>query len=353
MALALNRGTKQSFTAENFMPSVELEDDSIGESDSDNLEDETFSPLFEYLTESEAEALRRISADYKNKTEAEKTVWRKQILDKIGTDEQLIDKEVHSSHIHDALQKEIPAIQKIISKSLPPSYKSPVDTFTGERKKISDSPELKTTQDLQEAEKALKKLTFSLEKTIRRTFAKQFVALRNLPKPTAFDRLSGTQLARLIRLSGIREVALACVRIEAVEAVAAFLRRFPAEDARAIATQINNLRKTPESRLAFAEHLVQTTIEIESEPSAMLDLLGIWLVGIFLCDSTETRVRYTNQKLPLEIVTKLPEIIDRQYQNTPEDMQKKISSEIEHLAETIAQAEMNINSAVNKTSSNS
>ena len=353
LALAHNRVPKKNFVTESFMPSADFENESVDESVSDNSRDEKFSPLFEYLTEPEAEEFRLISANYQSKTEAEKTAWRKQILQRIGTDEQLIDENVHSSHINDALQKEIPAVQKIIAKSLPPGYKNSMNTvIPHKRKKTSIPQEFKTNPNPQKSE-ALGKSASPLGKIIRRTFAGQFVSLRDLRKPTAFDRLSGTQLARLIRLSGIREVALACVRIEAVESVAAFLRRFPAEDARAIAAQLNSLRRTAESRLAFAEHLVQTTIEIESQPSAMLDLLGIWLVGILLCSSTKERVRYTNQKLPLEIVMKLPEIIERQCRNTPKDLQKKISIEIEHLAETIARTAVEIKSTATKKKLNS
>ena len=353
LALALRRGAKQSFVAGSFMPSADFENESDDESVSGNLRDEKFSPLFEHLTEPEAEELKRLRTNYQIKTEVEKTNWRASVLSKIGTDEQLIDETVHSSHINDALQKEIPAVQKIIAAALPPGYKNSMETVVpNKRKKTSVAPDLKTNSGSEKSrEEAFKKLSSSIEKTIRRTFARQFVSLRNLPKPTAFDRLSGTQLARLIRLSGIREVALACVRIEAVESVAAFLRRFSAEDARAVAAQLNSLRRTSESRLSFAESLVQTTIEIEPQPSAMLDLLGVWLIGIFLCNSAEIRIHYTNQKLPLEVVTKLPEIIDQQCRNTPKDLQKKISAEIEHLAETIARTADDIKSAATKKKS--
>lgn len=320
LALALSRSVRQSFTAENFIATADFENELPVENTSGELTEEKFPALGSYLTDREAEELRRIQENYQNKPDAEKTIWRASILGKIGTDEQLIDETVHWSHVGDALQKEIPAVQKII------------------KEKIFAARELKTNPGAAKSEKAFEEPPSPLEKTVRRTFAKQFISLRDLQKPTAFDRLGGTHLARLIRLSGIREVALACVRIEAVESVGAFLRRFPAEDARAIAAQLNGLRKTSESRLSFAENLVQTTIEIESQPSAMLDLLGIWLIGILLCTGAKNRVRYTNQKLPLEASAKLPEIIEERCRSVPEDLQLKISAEIEHLAETIARA---------------
>lgn len=315
LALALRREE-----AESFLPMADFESESLDKSALDNSLAEDFSALFEYLTEPEARKFRVIAAGYQNKTEPEKTIWRERVLRKIGTDEQLVDETVHSSHVSDALQKESRAVQKIIRERV----------FIGEEWNPNSEKQFEKSSPL--------------EKTVRRAFAKQFVSVRDLPKPTAFDYLSGSELARLIRSAGIREVALACVRIEAVESVAAFLRRFPAEDARAIASQLNNLRGVSESRMAFAEHLVQTAIEIEPHPSAMLDWLGIWLTGVLLCGSSESRVRYTNQKLPLEVSAKLPEIIDEQCRNTPKDLQKKIEVEIERLAETIARAAANIKS---------
>ncbi len=258
-----------------------------------------FSAINEQLTEAEAAAFERLESNYQAKTDAEKAEWRELLLRKIGTDEQLIDGTVHPSRVADALGRENAAVRKIVGK------------------KYGDA-------------------LSPLEKTVRRAFAGQFVALRDLTKPTAFDYLGGGELARLIRLAGIREVALACVRIEAVEAVAAFLRTFPAEDARAVAAQLNGLRNSSETRLDFAENLVQTALEIEPQPAAMLDSLGIRLLGIALCGSAAARIRYINQKMPLEAAGKLPELIGEECRRTPDDWQRKINIEIERLAATLA-----------------
>lgn len=314
LALALERGAPRNFPVNDFLPSLDDENETANEGVSDDLPDEKLSPLYEYLPPAETEKLQSILAEYQNKTATEKADWRAWVRGGIGIDESLIDETIHPSHVFEALQKESPAVQKIIAASLPENYKN-------------------------QPEESFEKTGAPLEKTVRRAFAEQFVALRDLREPTAFDRLDGAQLARLIRLAGIREVALACVRIEAVESVAAFLRRFSAEDARAAAAQINNLRGAPEARLDFAENLVQTFIEIEPQPSAMLDLLGIRLIGITLGDGGDAvRVRYTNQKLPLEAAAHLSEIIDEQRRRTPADLQRQIRAEIEQLAETIVRA---------------
>ena len=283
---------------------------------SDNLTDENFSLISAHLSEKEAQKFQRLQAEFQDKPATEKGEWQAKILRKIGTDELLIDETIHWSYVGEALRKEIPAVQTIIFESLPPEYQKAINLSTAESKEKN-----RTTDEI--------------EKTVRRAFAEQFVSLRDLPKPTVFDRLNGAQLARLIRLTGIREVALACLQIEAVELVAAFLRRFAAEDANAIAVQLNNLPKMSEARLEHAENLVQTTLEIESQPSAMLDLLGIHLTGIALGDSQNERIIYTNQKLPLEVAPQLPEIIKEQRHAAPEILRREISAEVEQTAQTI------------------
>ena len=302
--LALKQKARQNSAAAKI-EKIEFEGES---KDTDkSLTEEDFAALFEQTSKKEASRLRRLLANYQNKDEAEKAVWREKIESSIGADEEFIDENIHRSHIENALQKEIPAIRKIIADALSNSN---------------------TT--------ALQNRNF-LEKNICRAFAAQFVSLQGVESATAFDRLSGTQLARLIRRAGVHEVSIACLRIEAVESVAAFIRNFPAEDARMIAAQLRNVPEISEERIAFAENLVHTAFETEPNPSAMLDWLGIWLMGITLCRSSRARIAYTQQKLPLEFAPRLPEIVEENCRQTPLEMQGEIGGEIERLAETIAE----------------
>ncbi len=188
LALALKQTAKPNLSAANadFMLPSDLESETVDE----NVI-EKFPALFDYLNEREAEKLQRVWAEYEQKSEAAKADWRSQIIEKIGTDESLIDERVHHSHINEILQREIPAVQKIIAANLPNSYRKSTDTFTGRKKKAGDTAELKLILNAENPATAKSKL--SLEKTIRRAFAEQFVALRDLKKLTAFDRLSGTQ----------------------------------------------------------------------------------------------------------------------------------------------------------------
>lgn len=279
--------------------------------------------LFNQLNKADIDKLKVLINEYNNKSDAEKENWKKIIQSSVGTDKSFLDKNLHWSHIEEPLKKESPAVRKIIYNALPETDKSFLKPL------VNINLETSTEENKPEGKFPL------IEQAVQIAFAKQFTNLSDLQKPTAFDRLDGTQTVRLIRLAGIREVTFACARIEAVETIAAFLKRFPAEAARAIATQLSNLPKTSTDRLLFAENLVQNALEIEPQPSAMLDLLGIWLIGIRVCESPENRISYTQQKLPKEFAPELSEIIETQCRKTPPQLQKSISTEIEQLAETI------------------
>ena len=310
LLLALKQKARRDSTA----PPIENSENETNDAGK-NLTAEDFPALLEQLSAVDATELRERLGGYQNKSETEKDLWRENVEASIGADEQFIDDNVHRSHIENALQKEILPVRKIITDALS-------NAAAGAAQYLPDQKNQKK---------------YLLEKHVRRAFARQFVTLREIEKATAFDRLSGTQLARMIRLAGVHEVSTACLRIEAVEAVAAFIRNFPAEDARMIAAQLGAERQVSEERIAFAENLVHAAFEIEPNPSMMLDWLGIWLTGILLCQSPPARVRYTGQKLPLEFALGLPAMIEEKCRRTPPAMQQAIGAEIERLAVTVAE----------------
>lgn len=292
-------------------------------------------PLFNSLTKSEIDKLAGLLANYGKKSPAEKRNWEKEIKSFIGTDRRFFDEHLHWSHIAESLKNETPRVRKIIYDGLSEDYKVHLESRLEIDEKLLENDE--------NPQKKEKRLIFQ---AVQDAFGKQFVFLDDLPKPTAFDKLDGAQTVRLIRLAGIREVALACAGIEAVETLAAFLKRFPAEAARAVAAQLNSLPKTSEERLAFAESLVRQAFEIEPQPAAMLDLLGIWLVGIRLCECSEKRIAYAQQKLPKEFAPALTEIIAKQCRKTNAGIRKTVSAQIEQLAETILKTTRNDNKSL-------
>ncbi|MEP6901919.1 MAG: hypothetical protein ABJA66_09220 [Actinomycetota bacterium] len=290
---------------------------SARENNENILSHDFFALLTGQMSAPEAQKLTHLRLEYEAKSKDKQKKWREQIEAQIGTDELFIDANIHWSHIVAALTEETSTIRQIVLAGLPSALHV---HFDGNSKEPVNEPSIKRK---------------TLEKTIRKSFARRFVGLHDLPVASAFDRLSGAELARLIRQAGIREVALACLRITAVESVASFLRRFLAEDALAIATQMSDLPETGAERLFFAESMVQSALENEANPSAMLDLLGIWLIGILLCSSAPRRINYTAQKLPLEVSPKLFEIIESQCRQTPVARQHEIGTEIERIAETV------------------
>jgi len=267
------------------------------------------------LSSEESDALKHLHLEYLDESAEEQKHWREEIENSIGKDEPILDENIHFSHIDLAINAELSTSREIISASLPLSYKQ---DFSNTENEIIAKPRSPW-----------------IERNLRRAFVDQFVTLEDLETVSGFDRLSGAQIARLARFAGIREVALACMRIDEVESVSAFIRRFKTEDARAIATQISTSPQISDERAFFAENLVQSTMEMESEPSEMLDLLGIWLIGILLCDASTERVAYTTQRFPVAFAPKLAEIIEAQCRQTPADLQKEIGFEIEELVETI------------------
>lgn len=291
--------------------------DLFADSEKEDFSEKICAALAAQLSAPEAADFERRRNNYERLSDEEKERWQERVEAPFDASEFLLDPRIHGSHVDRALERETAAVREIICAGLPTEYRA-----DAERK--------------QEKTVAKSRAGTSLERFVRETFAGQFVARRDLPAPTAFDDLDGAQTARLIRLAGVREVALACVRITAVESVASFLRRFSAEDARAIAAQLNGLPKTADARLSFAENLVQTALEGELKPAAMLDLLGFRLIAIALAGAPPERVRYSEQKLPLEVEPKLSVTVETERRTTPVAMQREIGRQIEQLAVTVA-----------------
>lgn len=323
LLLALRQAARFSSAAD----AAEVEEQAPPE---DESREEIFTTFAEQLPAHDAERFERLRLNYQNKSDDEKRKWRERVAASIGASAEFsIDENIHRSHVDAALARENPAIQKIVRATLSTSYRN--DLETDSLNKEFKTARVKTTARI------------ALEKTVCKTFAAQFVRLKDLREAKAFDRLSGAEIARLARLAGIREVAFACAGIKEIEAVGAFLRRFAPEDGRAVAAQLSGLPQTSVERLAFAESLVESALEIESQPSsAMLDWLGVRLIGILLCESEEeneksaARLAYAEQKLPRETAPKLSELIETECRKTPAALKEKIGAEIEKLAETIA-----------------
>lgn len=224
-----------------------------------------------------------------------------------------LDEHVHPSHVVEALRDEPSHIQRVVINHLPPGLRAQAAQALGVAQTAGDgetpgagpgqdegSHDARATQTATDGNGSLTPAPEVVE-IVRRTFLSLFTSFGHIMRPTPLDQLSGVELARLVRLLGVRETAVACRGIVAKEAVASFLRRFAPEDARAIASNIATLTTLSPRRVAFAAEVVREALGVEPEPGAMLDLIGLRLLAATLSGHDETRLRYAAQKFPLEV----------------------------------------------------
>jgi hypothetical protein len=234
-----------------------------------------------------------------------------------------LDEHIHPSHIIEALRAEPARVRLLILNHLPPALAaSAVAALEGAAgREFLQSPVAWETPPLE------------IIDLVRRKFLSRFVMLGELGQPTALDLLTGVELARLVRLLGVRETAIACRGIMQMETMTAFLRRFAAEDARAITARIALLRDVTALRVRHAEEIVHDALESEAEPGAMLNRAGLRLLSITLAGEREARLRYSAQKLPVEVARALCEtaFAERKINDTGE-RQRLIAAETEALA---------------------
>jgi hypothetical protein len=299
--------------------------------------------LLSGLNASERLAAERRAEWYSRLTEKKRREWMLHVLGNVRArkDGAQLDEHIHPTHIAEALLGEPAHIRRLVINHLPPALaalaaaalglqtpeqspphetgdatdlSSPVEATARRRGKRAATGSLRgsarpaETADGAPANNAPHTGTQTRTQApeeivaiVRRVFLSNFVSLTDLSGPTPLDLLSGAELARLIRLAGTRETAVACRGIANVEAVGSFLRRFAVEDARAIAAHITTLTDIEPRRVAFAERIVHEALSGEPEVSAMLIRAGLQVLAVTLAGGGEARLRYTAQKLPVEV----------------------------------------------------
>ena len=266
-----------------------------------------------------------------------------------------LDEHVHPSHLVTALRAEPARVQSLILEHLPPALSAACAAALGHdpggiavhgpqaggtsrasRSVVVNNyaPQPATQAANARNAAASSQVDAGVMEVVRRAFLSRFAALSELRDPAPLDTLSAAELARLVRLLGVRETAIACRGIANVEAVTAFLRRFPAEDARAVATQIAALTDVEPARIVFAESLVHEALQREPEPGAMLDRVGLELLAITLAGHPAPRLRYTAQKFPPEVADELRDKVAAHRGRATGDMHRRASAETEALAAT-------------------
>jgi hypothetical protein len=285
--------------------------------------------------------------------------WLAYVLGRGRETPRQLDEHVHRSHVIDVLRDEPPRVRELVASHLPPALGAAVAAELGlghhnneEIGKRTESSMPRGTDrtlgvtTLPDGARARLSIEDANEgpspevvAVVRREFLSRFVTRSELERVTWLEHKSGTELARLIRLLGVRETAVACRGIDRVEAVASFLRRFAPEDARAIAAHIATLTEVSSRRVAFAEQVVREALLAEPEPSAMLDRAGLRVLAITLAGAeNHARLRYTAQKLPIEVARWLEEMAEegvRQLTSDEADA-RELSRQVAREAESVA-----------------
>ena len=274
--------------------------------------------LFDALDDRHRQALERRAKWHARLARDKQSSWLVATLARVRETVAPLDEHVHTSHIVEALREEPVRVQLLVINHLPRQLIT--ETMAALR-----LPSTMRSQPLPP----------EIMRIVRRVFLSHFVSLDQLQSPAHLDLLSGAELARLVRLLGVRETAIACRGIAAVESVASFLRRFPAEDARAIATHLTTLTKIEPHRVAFAGRQVEEALRVEPEPEAMLDRIGMRLLALSFVGSDAARLRYTTQKLPVEAGRALGAMVQECCQQDEQEMMHNLAGGTEILAASL------------------
>lgn len=241
-----------------------------------------------------------------------------------------LDEHIHPTHVVEALRDEPPRIQAILIRQLPARLAGACASA------LSIKHVRRPARDAGDEPSETEAAAF-----VRRRFLSRFVNIEQLPNPTHLDSLSGAELARLIRLSGVREAAIACRGVAQVENIASLWRRFPAEDARAFAAHMATLIDVEPARVSFAEELVGEALGESSDPISMLDHTGMLLLALVVHAGDTKRLLHTAQKLPFSAAVWLHGISDHLSQQQPQRRSaivRQIAGETEALATNLRRA---------------
>lgn len=267
-----------------------------------------------------------------------------------------LDEHVHPSHIVAALEAEPPLVRAHIISQLP----QPLARTVAREFAARDASEQDSSQSLSNArarargaepaggrarwaepaaEPAAHSPAPEVIAVVRRAFLSNFTEASALTSPKALDFLSGVELARLVRLLGVRETAVACRGIASREAMAAFLRRFVAEDARAITAHLRTLALVEPRRIEFAGEVLHEALSAEPEMGAMLDRVGLRLLAFAFAGRDRAPLRYTAQKLPRAAAHLLRQFVEGGVPSAATDDGREVARAIATEAEGLA-AEM-------------
>lgn len=294
------------------------------ETDADSNETARALASLTALEASERAALERCVSRYERLPPVKRREWVDHKLRLIAQSRWELDETIHPSHIAERLREEPEYVQRLLFARLPEATRHAVHAALG--RVVEDRGcESNVSPDL--------------VAVIWSAFLRSFVSHFDLAHQAPVDRLNGVELARLIHLLGTRETALACRSVPEMETVAAFLRRFAAEDARVITAHLTKLVNVEPQRVILAEKTVRESLLAESEPSAMLYRVGLRTLAIALAELSDEHAQYAAQKLPVEAARWLHQAVDGvRAEEIAGDLKQAIVAEVDSLASGILHA---------------
>ncbi|HEX8455953.1 MAG TPA: hypothetical protein VF656_01425 [Pyrinomonadaceae bacterium] len=293
--------------------------------------------LFDALGETARQSLVRRAQWYTKLAPDKQRHWLARTLARAHPSVAQLDEHVHPSHILEVFRDEPPRVRALILRHLPAPLAAACAGALDEQLATSlaeGSAQLPAVaprvEDAGEASPEVVAL-------VRKVFLSNFIAPFELRNPSSIESLTGAELARLVRLLGVRETAVACRGIDRAEAVGSFLRRFSAENARAILAHMRALVHVEPARVALSETLVHEALEHEQQPEAMLDRLGMRVLAAALAarESESERAAYVAQKLPVEAARALRSMVGDCCARYEREMVRVIGREAESVAQSL------------------
>jgi hypothetical protein len=260
---------------------------------------ESISQVFESLETENLASLRKKIEEYEALSPEEKKHWQSRILKRIKTSGARLDKDVHYTQIAEVLKGEPIYIRNFILKHLPGAMVASVNS-------VFDS---KSSNNQTEPARGVA-VHPNIEALLRQRFLSNFVVQEDLSEVKPLSLLSGKNLLLLLQQLGRDEIAIVCRGIKDIENLASFLRMFDPVDAQAIVERVATLRTIEKKRINKAESLVKEIWQSEINPSAIVQIIGIHKLAAALACKNDLSVRYTMQKLAVDLALKLHERVD-------------------------------------------
>ena len=236
------------------------------------------------------EMLRKRAEIFDSLPDKDRKIWQARQLNKIRRRNRAnrLSRQIHPEQITAVLQTETRAVRELILRNLPIHLANQI------------ALRLNLPIDFSNPTKSNPPVAEAIVKLIRQQFLAHFVVFEDIYEPTAADNLSVAELARLVRLLGVRETAIACRGISSKESLAAFLTKFKETEVVEIVEQIAEQEKIKPFWVAAADKLVRRNLEDGFRANEFLSNLGLNLLALAYLHKDEAALAYTAQKMSLE-----------------------------------------------------